>query len=135
MRLSSGGKIVVILFAIGLGAGVGVVDATRQTLQLPAALLLASGVLLGALNPRLAWVWAAVMGLCVVSARAAAEAGRQTALTSMWLPLIILPLAIAVFGVAAGLALRRLSPEHNKKLYRSPAALGPSKENGYPLGP
>jgi len=112
MRLSSGGKIVVILFAIGLGAGVGVVDATRQTLQLPAALLLASGVLLGALNPRLAWVWAAVMGLCVVSARAAAEAlGRQTALTSMWLPLIILPLAIAVFGVAAGLALRRLSPE------------------------
>ncbi len=112
MSISFGGKMLVALFAMALGAVVGVVDVTRASLELPAALLLASGVLLGALNPRLAWVWAAVMGLCLVSARAAADAlGLQTSYSAALLPLSVLPLAIAVFGVVAGLALRRLAPE------------------------
>ncbi|HRE28755.1 MAG TPA: hypothetical protein PK954_19080 [Anaerolineales bacterium] len=54
MSISTGGKLVVAFFAVGLGAGVGVTDAAFAANQLPIALLLASGVLLGALNPRLA---------------------------------------------------------------------------------
>ena len=112
MSISTGGKLVVAFFAVGLGAGVGATDAAFAANQLPIALLLASGVLLGALNPRLAWVWAAVMGLCLVSARAIADlAGAQAPYTPLLLPLMFAPLAVAVAGVFAGQVLRRLAPE------------------------
>ncbi len=112
MSLSFGGKLIVAASAMALGAGVGLVDAVQTTLELPAALLLASVVLLGALNPRLAWVWAAVMGLCLVSARAAADLlDAQSPYASALLPLVILPLGVAVFGILAGSVLRRLAPD------------------------
>ncbi len=112
MRISLIGKLIVAGLTIGLGGVVGCLDVSQTALELPAALLLASGVLLGALNPRLAWLWAAVMGLCLVSARAFADAlGIHSDYSSALLPLIVLPLAIAVMGVVAGSALRRLAPE------------------------
>ncbi len=112
MSLSFGGKLIVAASAMVLGAVVGLVDAVQTTLELPAALLLASGVLLGALNPRLAWVWAAVMGLCLVSARAVADLfDTPSPYTSALLPLILLPLGVAVFGILAGTVLRRLTPD------------------------
>ncbi|HRF49940.1 MAG TPA: hypothetical protein PLC98_20080 [Anaerolineales bacterium] len=112
MSISTGGKLVVAFFAVGLGAGVGVTDAAFAANQLPIALLLASGVLLGALNPRLAWVWAAVMGLCLVSARAITDLLQvQATYTGALLPLMILPLVVAIMGVFAGQLLRRFAPE------------------------
>ena len=112
MRISLWGKLFVALLTVGLGVVVGSFDVSQIGLMLPAALLLASGVLLGALNPRLAWIWAAVMGLCLVSARAAADAiSSHSAYATALMPLVLVPLFVAVAGVAAGSALRRLAPE------------------------
>ena len=50
MRISLWGKLFVALLTVGLGIVVGSFDVSQIGLMLPAALLLASGVLLGALN-------------------------------------------------------------------------------------
>lgn len=105
-------KLFLVLFAIALGAVVGYVDLVSEEVQLPALLLLGSAFILGLLSPRLAWLWAAMLGLSIITAHGVGYLfNLQLPYQTSLVPMIVLPLMLAAAGAFAGVFLRGLFGE------------------------
>lgn len=105
-------KFFLVLFAIGLGAVAGYVDLFSEEVQLPALLLLGSAFMLGHLSPRLAWLWAAMLGLSIITAHGIGYVFNiQPPYPTSLVPMIVLPLVLAAAGAFAGVFLQGLFGE------------------------
>lgn len=105
-------KLFLIIFAIALGAIAGYMDLFNEEVQLPALLLLGSAFMLGHLSPRLAWLWAAMLGLSIITAHGIGYVFNiQPPYQTSLVPMIVLPLVLAAAGAFAGVFLRGLFGE------------------------
>lgn len=96
---------------VGLPVMVGALAGTvgqHDPMAWPTMLLVGSACLLGVVSPRVAWRWAAMVGLAALVANLVAHSRGDGAHAAAWMALTVLPLAAATAGaVFAALAGRR----------------------------
>ncbi len=101
------------LFTLYLGIVVGWLDSRATEVSASVLMLLTFGFFAGFARPRLAWLWALLLGIWVPVFAVAASSLRVTNPTSSELVTSFLALLIALTGAYAGVVIRRMAAQEN----------------------
>jgi NO-binding membrane sensor protein with MHYT domain len=96
------------ILAILLGAIAGYVDLQEEEVQMPALLIISFAFFLGFARPRTAWAWGLVIGLSIPAAHLIARMIGYKPPYPVSLPTTFLPVAFALAGAYAGVAMKKL---------------------------